>query len=87
MNEQSIQVRLGEYPFLIELMKKGEVYSGYPATHIVEVVAAKGVVEDWAAYVQRPTQMGSTRSYGAKLTKEAGERLFPQWAEIYKWRD
>ncbi len=58
-----------------------------------QFVATEGAVGDWAVYMETPISrehgngFEDIAMYGAKLTQEEGEALFPAWVKAYKWRD
>lgn len=58
-----------------------------------QFVATEGAVGDWVVYMetQASREEGNgfedIAKYGAKVTQQDGEALFPAWAKAYKWRD
>jgi len=60
-------------------------------SHVI-VVAVKGAMNDWAAYIgsvagkNHDLEWREVLSNGTKLSKKVAEVLFPHFAEKYVWR-
>ncbi len=58
-----------------------------------QFVATEGAVGDWAVYVETPASRDEGNGFedickfGAKVTQEEAEAMFPSWATLFKWRD
>ncbi len=58
-----------------------------------QFVATEGAVGDWAVYVETEASRDAGNGfedickYGAKITQDEGEVLFPRWAKLFRWRD
>jgi len=59
---------------------------------VVDVVAVKGYVDDWAAYQENDytRSLGNATAViaqnGSKLRAVDGVRIYPDWAERLEWR-
>ncbi len=57
-----------------------------------QFVATEGAVGDWVVYVETAASRGAGNGfedickYGAKLTQDQGETLFPRWAKLFVCR-
>ena len=84
---ESRTITIKDDPFLASLLDYGLAYYGVDPNKQIEVVAVEGSIGDYAVYAWSPYMLfNNVAAYGIKLPEPCAKRLFPEWAEKFKYR-